>query len=49
MNNYDAWKQATPPEFEFEDETRCKYCGEIIDDSDEFCDNNCRKGYKNDN
>lgn len=30
-------------------DSRCLYCNEPLPDGEEFCDSNCRKGYKNDN
>lgn len=43
---YDQWKTAYPPEWDKEDQTECKYCGEQCDD--EFCDDSCEKGYLHD-
>ena len=42
---YDDWKQQSPPSFN----TTCDFCGEPIEDGQQFCNDNCRKGYKQDN
>ena len=49
MNSYDTWKQATPPEYEYEKGNRCWFCNDPVPDGEKFCNNNCRKGYKQDN
>jgi len=44
---FDNWKQQAPPSYT--DDLVCKFCGEVVEDGEQFCNDNCRKGYKQDN
>lgn len=44
---YDKWKQQAPPAHD--SDSTCDFCGEPVEDGQRFCNNNCRKGYKQDN
>lgn len=41
--DYDSWKTQYPPEWDYEDDNECSFCGVPIPDGDTYCSKDCKR------